>query len=139
MKMRTTNIESTWYLINAFHKRLGRLASIIAHIIIGKHKINYSPHLLGGDKVIIINAKNITLAGKKKKNKTYISYSGYPGGQKVKKASDLIKKKPDFIIRKAVIGMLPKNSLKKKMIKNLYIFNENLQTFKNLSNIKYLN
>lgn len=139
MKMIKTNIEINWYLINAFSKHLGRLASIIAHIIIGKHKQNFSPNFLCGDKVIIINAKTITLTGKKKKNKTYISYSGYPGGQKVKKASDLIKKKPEFIIRKAVLGMLPKNSLKKQMIKNLYIFNDNIQKFQNISNIKYLN
>ncbi|MGX7591298.1 50S ribosomal protein L13 [Candidatus Karelsulcia muelleri] len=137
--MITKNIEINWYLINAFNKRLGRLASIIAHIILGKHKINFSHHLICGDKVIIINAKNITLAGKKIKNKTYISYSGYPGGKKVKKASDLIKTKPYFIIRKAVLGMLPTNSLKKKMIKNIYIFNDNIQKFQNISNIKYLN
>ncbi|MGX7590430.1 50S ribosomal protein L13 [Candidatus Karelsulcia muelleri] len=133
------NIAINWYLINAVNKRLGRLASIIAHLIIGKHKINFSPNFICGDKVIIINAKHLTLAVKKIHKKTYISYSGYPGGQKVNKASDLIKKKPDFIIRKAVLGMLPKNSLTKKMIKNLYIFNDNLHKFKNISNMKYLN
>jgi large subunit ribosomal protein L13 len=133
------NIEINWYLINAFNKRLGRLASIIAHIIIGKHKINFSHNFLCGDKVIIINAKNLTLAVKKINKKTYISYSGYPGGQKVKKASDLIKKNHYFIIRKAVLGMLPTNSLKKQIIKNLYIFNDKIHKFKNISNIKYLN
>ncbi|MGX7591856.1 50S ribosomal protein L13 [Candidatus Karelsulcia muelleri] len=125
-----------WYIFNAFNKHLGRLASIIACIIIGKHQINFSPHLGGGDKVIIINAKHIMLGGSKKNNKTYISYSGYPGGKKVKKVSELIKTRPEFIIRKAVLGMLPKNSLKKK-IKNLYIFPKNRHNMKNVINVKY--
>ncbi|MGX7590998.1 50S ribosomal protein L13 [Candidatus Karelsulcia muelleri] len=125
-----------WYIFNAFNKHLGRLASVIACIIIGKHQINFSPQLSCGDKVIIINAKHIILGGSKKNNKTYISYSGYPGGKKVKKVSELIKKRPEFIIRKAVLGMLPKNSLKKK-IKNLYIFPNNRHNIKNVSNVKY--
>ncbi|UOQ32938.1 50S ribosomal protein L13 [Candidatus Karelsulcia muelleri] len=123
-----------WYIFNAFNKTLGRLASVIACIIIGKHQINFSPQSCG-DKVIIINAKHILL-GSKTNNKTYISYSGYPGGKKVKKVSELIKKRPEFIIRKAVLGMLPKNSFKKK-IKNLYIFPNNRHNIKNVSNVKY--
>ncbi len=123
-----------WYIFNALNKRLGRLASVIACIIIGKHQINLSCG--DKDKVIIINAKHIILGGSKKNNKTYISYSGYPGGKKVKKVSELIKKRPEFIIRKAVLGMLPKNSFKKK-IKNLYIFPNNRHNIKNVSNVKY--
>ncbi|MGX7592691.1 50S ribosomal protein L13 [Candidatus Karelsulcia muelleri] len=138
--MRNNQIYMNWYLINALNKRLGRLASIIAHIILGKHQITFSPHLIGGDKVIIINANKLTLAVNKIKNKTYISYSGYPGGQKVKKASYFINKQQhDFIIRKAVLGMLPTNSLKNKLSNNLYIFNDNIHKFKHISNIKYLN
>ncbi|WP_204097777.1 50S ribosomal protein L13 [Candidatus Karelsulcia muelleri] len=124
-----------WYIFNAFNQRLGRLASVIACIIIGKHQINFSPHSYG-DKVIIINAKHIILGGSKKKKKTYISYSGYPGGKKVKKVSELIKTRPEFIIRKAVLGMLPKNYFKKK-IKNLYIFPNNRHNIKNVNNVKY--
>ncbi|MGX7591141.1 50S ribosomal protein L13 [Candidatus Karelsulcia muelleri] len=122
-------------MFNAFNQRLGRLASVIACIIIGKHQINFSPHSYG-DKVIILNAKHIILGGSKTNNKTYISYSGYPGGKKVKKVSELIKKRPEFIIRKAVLGMLPKNSFKNK-IKNLYIFPNKRHNIKNVNNVKY--
>ncbi|MGX7593379.1 50S ribosomal protein L13 [Candidatus Karelsulcia muelleri] len=123
-----------WYIFNALNHSLGRLASVIACIIIGKHQIHWSPQFQ--DKVIIINAKHIILSGNKKKNKTYISYSGYPGGQKIKRVSDLIKTKPEFIIRKAVGGMLPNNSSKNN-IKNLYIFPNNRHNMKNISNVKY--
>ncbi|MGX7590284.1 50S ribosomal protein L13 [Candidatus Karelsulcia muelleri] len=125
--------QINWYIFNAFNQRLGRLASVIACIIIGKH--HFSPHS-SGDKVIIINAKHIILGGSKTNNKTYISYSGYPGGKKVKKVSELIKTRPEFIIRKSVLGMLPKNYFQKK-IKNLYIFPNTRHNIKNVNNVKY--
>ncbi|MGX7590142.1 50S ribosomal protein L13 [Candidatus Karelsulcia muelleri] len=128
--------QINWYIFNAFNKHLGRLASVIACIIIGKHQSNFSPHLGCGDKVIILNAKHIILVGSKKNNKTYISYSGYPGGKKVKKVSELIKTRPEFLIRKAVLGMLPKNSVKKQL-KNLYIFPNNRHNIKHVSKVKY--
>ncbi|MGX7592418.1 50S ribosomal protein L13 [Candidatus Karelsulcia muelleri] len=127
-------IKINWYIFNALNHRLGRLASVIACIIIGKQQMNFYPHCQ--DKVIIINAKHIILSGKKKKNKTYISYSGYPGGQKIKRVSDLIKNNPEFIIRKAVLGMLPKH-YDKNHIKNLYIFPNKIHNIKNISNVKY--
>jgi large subunit ribosomal protein L13 len=118
------NIEREWFVVDAKGKVLGRLASRIAGILQGKHKVNFTPHVDCGDGVIVINAKKIRVSGKKMEQKIYTKYSGYPGGLKQMKMSTLFEKNPRQIIRIAVKKMLPKNKLGRRMIKRLKIYTE---------------
>ncbi|QJC36715.1 50S ribosomal protein L13 [Enterobacteriaceae endosymbiont of Donacia simplex] len=111
-----------WYLINAKNKILGRLSSIIAHYLMGKHKISYSPHLDIGDYIIIINANKIKITGNKKKDKIYFSHSGYSGGLKKISFEKLMIKDPCKIIQHSVKGMLPKNKIGLLMLNRLKIY-----------------
>jgi large subunit ribosomal protein L13 len=111
-----------WYLVNAEGKVLGRLATELAKILRGKNKPTYTPHVDTGDFVVIINAEKVMLTGKKMKDKIYAHHSGYPGGFKEINAEKLLAKKPTEMIRIAVKGMLPKNSLGRQMIKKLKIY-----------------
>ncbi len=104
-------VERKWYVIDAAGQRLGRLASEIAIILRGKHKPEYTPHVDTGDFVIVINASQVVLTGKKLDNKIYYHHSNYPGGLKATKARDLLKNKPERMIELAVKGMLPKGTL----------------------------
>lgn len=117
-----TDIKKDWLLVDAENQVLGRLSSKVAKIIIGKHKVYYTPHINCGDKVIIINAEKIRLTGKKIDNKEYVRYTGYPGGQKFTKAKDLLSKNPTLLLEKAIKRMLPKNRLGRAIFKNLYIY-----------------
>ena len=116
------DIVKEWHLINAENKILGRIASEIARILRGKHKPCFTPYLDTGDFVIVINADKILLTGNKLADKNYYKYSGYPGGLKTISAEKLLKKKPEELIRKAIKGMLPKNSLGRKMFKKLKVY-----------------
>ncbi|WP_185872612.1 50S ribosomal protein L13 [Blattabacterium cuenoti] len=118
--------KKSWIIMDATGKKLGRLCSIIAFKIRGKHKPNFSPHLNCGDHIIVINSAKIQLSGKKWMYKKYIHYTGYPGGQKQILAKNIFKKNPCLLIHKAVFGMLPKNKLRKKLIKNLHIYSGNI-------------
>lgn len=122
------SLSKDWYILNAEGIYLGRLASEVVKRIIGKYNPFYSPNINCGDNVIVINANKIQLTGKKWNNKKYISFSGYPGGQKKIIASHLFKKNPKQVIEKAIKGMLPKNRLKNKFLKNLYIYNDSNHT-----------
>jgi len=115
-------IEKSWYLVDAENKVLGKLASKIAAVLRGKHKPIFTTHVDTGDFVVVINAKKIHLTGKKLKNKYYYRHSGYPGGLKVMSAEDMLKKKPENLIKLAVRGMLPKNKLGRKQLKKLKIY-----------------
>jgi large subunit ribosomal protein L13 len=115
-------IEKDWFLVDAENKILGRLASKIASILKGKTKPIFTPYLDTGDFVVVINAKKIKLTGKKLNDKVYYHYSGYPGGMKSITPKDLLQKKPDEVIRKAVWGMLPKNSLGRQMLTKLKVY-----------------
>ena len=115
-------IEKDWFLVDAENKILGRLASKIASILKGKTKPIFTPYLDTGDFVVVINAKKIKLTGKKLKDKIYYHYSGYPGGMKSITPKDLLQKKPEEVIRKAVWGMLPKNSLGRQMLTKLKVY-----------------
>jgi large subunit ribosomal protein L13 len=115
-------LEYKWYLVNAEGKVLGRLATELAKILRGKNKPTYTPHVDTGDFVVIINAEKVTLTGKKMKDKTYAHHSGYPGGFREVSAEKLLAKKPTELIRIAVKGMLPKNSLGRQMIRKLKIY-----------------
>ncbi len=105
--------------INAENQPLGRLASKIALILRGKLRPEYQPHILSGEKVVVRNVEKVKLTGKKLEQKKYYHYSGYPGGLKEKRMKDVFQKNPAEVLRRAVWGMLPKNRLRKQMMRNI--------------------
>lgn len=111
-----------WYIVDAEGEVVGRLASKIAHVLKGKHKPSYTPHCDTGDNVIVINADKVRFTGLKMEQKEYITFSGYPGGQRRMKAAEMAAKKPIFIIEKAVKGMLPKNKLGRAQFRKLFAY-----------------
>ena len=126
--MRTTfitkpaEVKRKWFLVDANGKTLGRLSVEIAKILRGKHKTDFMPNVDNGDYVIIINAEKIKVTGKKLEQKIYRRHSGYPGGMKIIKLKDMLKRRPEFVLRHAVKGMLPKNNLGHAIIKKLYVY-----------------
>ena len=116
----TANKE--WLLVDAAGQPLGRVASKIASLIRGKHKVNFTPHVDCGDNVVVINAEKIKLTGNKWEAKEYIRHTGYPGGQRSINATDLLAKFPERLIEKAVKGMLPKNRLGRSLFGNLHVY-----------------
>lgn len=115
-------VEKKWFVVDADAKVLGRLASEIAKVIRGKHKASFTPHVDCGDNVIVINAEKVRLTGKKWDDKVYISYTGYPGGQRTATPRQVRSKHSTRIIETAVKGMLPKNRLGRQIFKNLYVY-----------------
>jgi large subunit ribosomal protein L13 len=115
-------VERKWYVIDAEGAIVGRLGTVVASMLRGKHKPSYTPHVDTGDNIIIINAEKVRFTGSKMDQKTYQSYSGYPGGQKERTAREMLEKKPIAIVEKAVRGMLPKNRLGRQMIKKLFVY-----------------
>lgn len=115
-------VERQWYVVDATGKTLGRLATRIAEILRGKHKTTFTPHVDTGDFVIVINAEKIHLTGNKWEQKKYYHHSGYPGGIKETTYEKLVEKKPEFIIEKAVKGMIPHNKLGRQIIKKLKVY-----------------
>ena len=115
-------VEKEWVLVDAEGQTLGRLASVVALMLRGKHKTSFTPHVDCGDNVIVINAEKVALTGAKMTDKEYIRHTGYPGGQRIVKADVLMKKNPTRLIEYAVKGMLPKNSLGAAIFKNLYVY-----------------
>lgn len=115
-------VDKEWLLVDAEGEILGRLASKVAMLLRGKYKTNYTPHVDCGDNVIIINAEKIRLSGNKWSTKEYIRHTGYPGGQRIQTAEELMKKKPIAMVEKAVKGMLPKNRLGSDLYRNLYVY-----------------
>ncbi len=115
-------IERKWYLINAEDLVLGRLASEVAQILKGKRNPAYSTHMDVGDNVIVINAEKVKLTGGKLEKKIHYRHSGYPGGLKETSYSVLMRDKPDFVVTKAVRGMLPHNRLGRQMLKKLHVY-----------------
>lgn len=111
-----------WVLIDAENEILGRMASVAAILLRGKHKPNFTPHVDCGDNVVIVNADKIRLSGNKWDAKKYIRYSGYPGGQKSTTARELMAKKPIAMVEKAIKGMLPKNKLGADLFRNLHVY-----------------
>jgi len=126
---KTADIERAWHLVDVKDKILGRAAVDIAAKIIGKSKPYFVRNLDCGDYVVVINAKHVKVTGHKEKEKMYTRYSGYPGGMKSKALWQLRKEKPDEIIRRAVMGMLPKNKLRAKMITRLHVRPEEAHEF----------
>ena len=115
-------VNKEWLLVDAEGQPLGRVASKIATLIRGKHKVDYTPHVDCGDNVVVINAEKVTLSGNKWEAKEYIRHTGYPGGQRSINAASLLSKFPERLIEKAVKGMLPKNKLGNKLYGNLHVF-----------------
>lgn len=111
-----------WVLVDAEGQTVGRLASKVAKIIRGKHKVNFTPHADCGDNVIVINAEKVSFSGTKLVNKEYIRYTGYPGGQRSLTAQEILQKHPQRLIEKAVKGMLPKNKLGRELFTNLKVY-----------------
>jgi large subunit ribosomal protein L13 len=111
-----------WYTVDAAGKTLGRLASEIARRLRGKHKPEYTPHVDTGDYIVVINASQVKVTGKKNTDKVYHSHSGYPGGLKTITFEKLLAKSPERVIEKAVKGMLPKNILGRAMYRKLKVY-----------------
>ncbi len=114
--------DKKWVIVDAQDMVLGRLSSNVAKLLRGKHKPNYTPHVDCGDNVIVINADKIKLTGNKWKDKTYIRHTGYPGGQRTRTAEEQFAKFPTRLVSYAVKGMLPKNRLGSKLLKNLRVY-----------------
>ncbi len=115
-------MERQYHLFDAKNYVLGRLSTEIAKILSGKNKVNYTPNIDGGDGVVVINAEKINLTGNKENDKKYYSHSGYMGGINETTVKELRKNNPEEILRKAVVGMLPKNKLGSQMQKRLFIY-----------------
>ena len=122
------DVKRVWYLVDAKDKILGRLAARVAAILRGKHKAIFTPHVDTGDAVIIINAAQIRLSGRKAKQKVYHRYSGYPGGLREVTFEKMFKQKPTTVIKLAVRRMLPKGSLSHDMLKKLKIYADDKHT-----------
>ena len=115
-------VDKQWVVVDAEGKTLGRFCSEVAKILRGKNKTNYTPHVVCGDHVIVINAEKIIFTGNKMETKEYETFSGYPGGRRVTLAKDLLAKKPISLIERGVKGMLPKNRLGRKLFTNMHVF-----------------
>ena len=114
--------QRQWYIVDAEGKVLGRLATEVARVLRGKHKPSFSPHIDGGDFVIIVNARRVSLTGKKLEQKIYYRHSEYPGGLRASTAGKLVETKPNAIIQLAVKGMLPKNRLGRDLLRKLKVY-----------------
>jgi large subunit ribosomal protein L13 len=110
-------IRHDWHVVDAEGVPLGRLASAVAQLIRGKHKPTFTPHMDGGDFVVVLNAAKVKLTGKKGEQKRYFSHSGYMGHEKFTPVNNLLAKHPDRVIEKAVFGMLPKNALSRQRLR----------------------
>ncbi|MCO6360033.1 LSU ribosomal protein L13P [Roseivirga pacifica] len=117
-----TTVEKQWVIVDADSKVLGRLASEVAKVIRGKNKPGFTPHVDCGDNVIVINADKVRLTGKKWTDRVYLSYTGYPGGQKATTPRQLKEKSSTLLVERAVRGMLPKNRLGRQLFNNLYVY-----------------
>lgn len=115
-------VSKEWLHVDAEGQTLGRLSSVVAKLLRGKHKPSFTPHVDCGDNVIITNAEKINLTGKKWTDKSYIRHTGYPGGQRSLTAQELFEKNPERLIEKAVKGMLPKNKLGAALFRNLKVY-----------------
>tara|TARA_Y100000748_G_C15177492_1_gene364256 strand:+ start:19 stop:447 length:429 start_codon:yes stop_codon:yes gene_type:complete len=120
--LKISEIEKSWWVADADSQILGRLASKVAQIIRGKHKVNYVPHLDNGDCVVVINAEKIMVTGKKEDQKSYFRHTGYAGGVKTATLSHMRRTYPERIIENAVKGMLPHNKLGRRMLKHLKVY-----------------
>ena len=115
-------VNKEWVIIDAEGAVLGRLASVVASMLRGKHKTNFTPHVDCGDNVIVVNAEKVNLTGTKWSDKLYVRHTGYPGGQRFTTAEAMLRKNPIGLIEHAVKGMLPKNRLGSELYRNLHVY-----------------
>ena len=115
-------VTHNWYVVDGTNQTVGRICAKIAAILRGKNKAYYTPHVDCGDNVIVTNCEKIVFTGNKMDEKTYLTFSGYPGGQKGEKAKNLLARRPEVVIERAVKGMLPKNKLGRQMYKKLFVY-----------------
>jgi large subunit ribosomal protein L13 len=115
-------VTKKWVIVDAQDQIVGRLSSEVAKILRGKHRPDYTPHVDGGDYVIIINADKIRFTGKKMNEKEYVHYTGYPGGQRFASPTEWLKKNPALILENSIRGMLPKNRLGREIFRNLHVY-----------------
>jgi large subunit ribosomal protein L13 len=125
--MRTTSAKASeisrrWLVIDATDQAVGRLASRVASVLRGKHKPDFTTHADAGDFVVVVNADKVKLTGTKPSTKFYYRHSGFPGGVRTERAADLLATRPDYVIERAVKGMLPKTSLGRQMFRKLKIY-----------------
>lgn len=130
---RKEDVTRKWYVVDATDLVLGRMSTEVAKIIRGKHKPTFTPHVDGGDYVIVINASKIRLTGNKLKNKIYYNHSGYPGGLRERTAKEMVDKYPVEMVEKSIRGMLPNGRLGRQMYKKLFVYagNEHSHTAQN--------
>ena len=119
---REGDIERRWFVVDATGETLGRLATRVARVLEGKHKATWSPNLDGGDHVIILNAKKITVSANKQESKSYIRHSGYPQGYQEESLGRLLERRPEEVVRRAIKGMLPKTRLGAPQLRKLKIY-----------------
>lgn len=119
---RPGEVGKRWYLVDATGKVLGRLASALATILMGKHKPTYTPHVDGGDYVVVVNVEKLRVTGRKRQQKSYDYYTYYPGGRKVVGFEQLMAKRPERVLELAVRRMLPKSRLGRRMIRKLKVY-----------------
>ncbi len=119
---KANEIDRKWYVVDASGETLGRLASRIAHVLRGKHKPTFTPHLDMGDHVIVVNAEKVAVTGRKEEQKVYYRHTGYPGGLRTTTYREMMEKHPERVIRKAVRGMLPHNVLGRQTLKKLRVY-----------------
>lgn len=115
-------VAGQWHLVDARGQVLGRLATRVARLLMGKHKVRYTPWVECGDHVVIINASKVRLTGRKLEQKFYRRHSGYPGGFKEVQARKMMQTRPERVVRDAILGMLPKNKLHKRRARKLRVF-----------------
>ena len=119
---RKEDVQRDWYVVDAEGQTLGRLASKVANVLRGKHKPTYTPHVDGGDYVIIVNAEKVVLTGNKLNDKIYYNHSRYTGGLRERTAKEMVEKYPVEMVERAVKGMLPKGRLGRQMYKKLHVY-----------------
>jgi len=119
---RPSDVERTWYVVDAADMVLGRLATRVAHVLRGKHKPTFAPHIDMGDHVIVVNAAKVRLSGTKGEKKMHYRHSGYPGGLKSISFGRLLDERPERLVEQAVRGMLPKNTIGRAQIRKLKIY-----------------
>jgi large subunit ribosomal protein L13 len=115
-------VKRNWYVVDGTNQTVGRMCAKIAAVLRGKNKACYTPHVDTGDFIVVINAGKVVFTGKKLEQKQFETFSGYPGGLKQESAKNLLARRPEAVIERAVKGMLPKNRLGRKMYKKLFVY-----------------
>ena len=118
----SATVKHNWYVVDGTNQTVGRVCAKVAAVLKGKNKAYYTPHVDCGDFIIFINADKVKFTGNKIDDKEYLTFSGYPGGQKAETARNLLSRRPEAVIERAVKGMLPKNRLGRKMNKKLFVY-----------------